>query len=381
MQSFYPPPGTQHGQSSLEQLPAIVDRLGANVDARDVVIVTDEGVREAGVVTMVVDHLPGTPRIYDGVTPNPGIDAVEAAAEATADADAVVAVGGGSVVDTAKAACALPAFRDSFAVLRTASADDRPPRPGATVPLVALPTTAGTGTETGHWAVISDHDVDEKVSVGHPVLRSDADVLDPELTRSLPPYVTAATGFDVVTHAVESLTAANASALTRPYSQHAFDLADRKLLRAVEDGENLDARERMLEASYLAGLAMNNAGLGAVHGISHAIGGLYDTPHGHTNAVLLPHVVRANARRSTDAATAYAALVDGHGDPGELLATRLAELRERSGLDRELPGTPDEWDWQAVAERAVGNVNTETNPVAFSRSEIVDLCERAFDRA
>ena len=376
MQSFDPPPRTRHGQSSTEQLPDVLDRLGAD----DVVVVTDRGVREAGVVAKVTDHVHGSPSVYDGVTPNPSVDTVVAAREAVGDADAVVADGGGSVVDTAKAACALPAFRDSFAVLRDASPDERPPRPGADVPLVALPTTAGTGTETGQWAVISDHDVDRKVSAGHPALRADAVVLDPELTRSLPPYVTAATGFDVVTHALEALTATNASAFTRPDSQYAYRLADRHLLRAVDDGENVDARERMLEASYLAGLAMNNAGLGAVHGISHAIGGLYDTPHGHTNAVLLPHVVRANARRSSDAASEYAALVDEHGDPGELLATRLEALRERAGLDRELPGAPDEWNWSAVADRAVGNVNTKTNPVTFSRDEVVDLCERAFER-
>jgi len=243
---------------------------------------------------------------------------------------------------------------------------------------VLVPTTAGTGTETGHWAVISDHDTARKLSVGHPVLRADAAVLDAELTESLSPYLTAATGFDVLTHAIEALTATGSSPLTRPLARHAFRLADCHLLRAVGDGTDGEARRRMLEASYLAGLAMNNAGLGAVHGISHAIGGCYDTPHGHTNALLLPHVVRTNASRSNAAAAGYATLLGTHDDPGERLARRMVALLERTELDGELPGAPARWDWDAVVDRALDNVNTQTNPAPLSRADIVTLCERTF---
>ena len=374
MHEFDPPPRTRIGPAD-----EAVERVLNGLDAEEVVVVTDDGVRQAGVVDAVVDRLDPQPTVDDDVAPNPSVGTVRSVAATVRGTDAVVAVGGGSVMDAAKVACALPAFGGEFETLRASAPEERPPAPETAIPLVLVPTTAGTGTETGHWAVVSDHAADRKLSVGHPALRAEAAVLDPGLTESLPPYLTAATGFDVLAHAIESLTATGASAFTRPHSREAYRLATEHLQRAFENGSDAEARKRMLEASYLAGLAMNNAGLGAVHGISHAIGGLYDTPHGHTNALLLPHVVRANARRSEAARTGYARLVGDADDPGERLAERIEDLLTSTDLDGDLPGAPADWDWDAVAERAVGNVNTETNPASLSRRDVVAVCERAFE--
>jgi alcohol dehydrogenase class IV len=373
MAPFSPPPPTYRGPGSVAELPSIP----AVRRSENPVVVTDEGVRAAGVTDAVASHL-ASPTLYDDVTPNPDVETVRDVARELSGADLVVGVGGGSVMDAAKAGRALDAVR-SFETLLEASPTDALGNPEETIPLLLVPTTAGTGTETGHWAVVSDHDRGLKRSVGNPLLGPDAAVLDPELTLSVPAYVTAATGFDVLTHAVESLTATGATPLTRPYGREAYHLAVSTLERTVNNGEDVRARARMLDASFLAGLSMNNAGLGAVHAISHAVGGLYDTPHGHTNALLLPAIVRENARRSPEARNVYARLVGEDDDPGEELAARLETLCDAVELDRSLPKAPDTWDWDAVAERALSNVNVETNPAPMDRETVIEVCRGALD--
>lgn len=383
MATFQPPPETLHGPESLEELAPILE--ARNWD--DVVIVTDEGVSNAGLVDRVQSHLPGGAAVYDEITPNPTVETVHDIRDSCADADVVVAVGGGSVMDAAKAASALPAFdgpvegddRSAFRRVVEWPVTDPAPESSASIPIVLVPTTAGTGSETGIWAVISDHDRGEKLSVGHPTVAGDVVILDPTLTTTMPPHVTAATGFDVITHAVEALVATGRSNLTAPYARSGLDLALKQLPVAVENGEDLKAREDMLAASYLAGLAMSNAGLGAVHGISHSIGGLYDTPHGHTNALLLPAVVRHNAKGSALARGVYADICGDTNSPGETLATQLTTLREAVGLDAELQGLPEDPDWEQIGELAVENVNTETNPAELTPDEVVDICRNVFE--
>lgn len=376
---FYPPPPTEFGQGAVDELPAVLERW----DQRSVLVVSDPGVVDAGIVGTVADALPVEPRVVDDVEPNPSRGTVERLSDAVAEAELVVAVGGGSVMDAAKAAVALGTVeasgpRQPLDVLRERAVDDPVARPETKVPLVLIPTTAGTGSETGYWAVISDHDREAKLSVGHPVMLADHVVLDPTLTTSLPPELTASTGFDVIAHALEALVARGRTPLTQPLAAAAYRRAERELPTAVDAGDSIEARTAMLTASYLAGLAMNNAGLGAVHGISHAIGGLYGTPHGHTNALLVPPVVRRNAARSDSVRAIYAGLAD-HDDPGDALADRLATLRGDVGLDRALPGLPSEPDWERVAERAVANVNTATNPVEFTEADVVAICRATFD--
>lgn len=377
---FHPPPPTVWGPGSVTELGTALDRRGH----RSALLVSDSGVVDAGIVGEVSAVLPMDPGTFDQVEPNPSRATVDDIADAYAGEDVVIAVGGGSVMDAAKAATALPAVeapgpRHPLDALRHASVHDPVPDPGAKVPLVMVPTTAGTGSETGHWAVISDHDRAEKLSVGHQVMAADLVVLDPELTATLPPALTASSGFDVIAHALEALVSEGRTPLTQPAATAAYRGAVTELPTAVDDGGAIDARTTMLAASYLAGMAMNNAGLGAVHGISHAIGGLYDTPHGHTNALLLPPVVRRNAAGSEAARAQYAGLLEDHGEPGGTLADELAGLRRAVGLDEDLPGLPPAPDWDRVAERAVANVNIETNPVAFSEADVIEICRATFD--
>lgn len=382
MPQYHPPPETIHGIGSITGLGAVVD----SYDWEDPLLVTDLGVRDAGVADRVASELPSTVDIFDDITPNPSRETVWELAGVASRADVVVAVGGGSVMDAAKAATALPAFEDvserpaaAFERLLEWPVDEPAPEPEAGIPLVLVPTTAGTGSETGYWAVISDHDRSEKLSVGHPTVGAEFAVLDPELTTSLPPAMTATSGFDVLAHAVEAMVATGDSFLTRPYARAAYRIAVDRLPVAVADGADLKARGDMLTASYLAGVAMNNAGLGAVHAISHAIGGCYDTPHGHTNALLLPAVVRTNAARSRTAFATYVELTTETEDPGDVFARQIRTLRETVGLDADLPGLPEDPDWDRVAERAVQNINMETNPVSLSADTVIEICRDTFE--
>ena len=375
---IHPPPPTVWGPDS-------IDDLATYLDARDlgnVLVVTDEGVVEAGVVERVCTPLSAGYRVFDEISPNPSRATVDRVNAACDGVDAVIAVGGGSVMDAAKAATALDTVgptEDPLDDLHQWPTHQPVPDPDSKYRLMLIPTTAGTGSETGHWAVISDKNQNRKLSVGHPIMTADLAVLDPGLTTSLPPYLTAASGFDVVAHALEALVADGATLLTQPAAREAFEHAVEALPRAVEDGSNLGIRSTMLAASYLAGWSMNNAGLGAIHGISHAIGGLYDTPHGHTNALLLPAVIRHNAQGADHAASMYADLVDSRTAPGETLASRLESLMETVGLDRDLPNLPRNPDWETVATVALGNVNMRSNPVELSVDEVVRICETAFE--
>ena len=372
MPAFVPPPRTFAGAGQRSALSRLVD------DAADVHVVTDDGVLSAGVVDAVTDHVPIEPTVHAEVTANPDRATIRELASRLSDADLVIGVGGGSPMDATKAACAFPAFPGRAVDELDVSPETALENPERAIPFVLVPTTAGTGTETGHWAVVSDHDHGEKVSLGHPAMRAEAAVLDPELTTSLPPLLTAATGFDVVAHAVESLVADGATALTIPYSRHAYAMATDAIRTASADGDDLAARERLLEASFLAGVAMNNAGLGAVHAISHAIGGRHDLPHGHTNAALLPAVVRRNGDRSPRARERYTSLTATTAPAHLTLADRLRRLRTDVGLDGLPTDGPEDWAWDDVAAFAVDNVNMETNPVAYDEADVVELCRRAF---
>jgi alcohol dehydrogenase class IV len=366
---FTPPPETYYNPPESAPL-SVVDAVPQDAS---VVVVTDSGVRNAGVVDRVTAGVE-VQTVYDDVQSNPTLETAADAAGALAGADVTVAVGGGSVMDTAKAACASPAF-GSMAAVRATPATEAPSAPDAAIPLICVPTTAGTGTETGHWAVLSDHEAGEKVSVGHPALKPTAAVLDPRLTESLPPELTAMTGFDVIAHAVEAFVSTDASPLTDPYAVSAFETGLEALPNAIEGDER--ARERMLTASYKAGVAMNNAGLGAVHAISHAVGGRYDIPHGLTNAVLLPAVIDVNQQRSDRARRRYDSLCERASVSGDSLSMHLEELLVRSPLTTtalpNLKAVDDD-----LVSWTLDNVNMVTNPAVLGRTEVRDICRAAF---
>lgn len=280
------------GVGTIGSLPALVHAI-AGGDGR-AFLVSDPGVVESGVVGRIAGILAdaGVPSgIFSDVEPNPGATVVErAGAELRAfglDRTVVVAVGGGSSMDTAKATSLYAANAVDASAL---GYDDPSLTPG--LPLIAVPTTAGTGAENNAFGVITDEATGRKDYVGHPSLLPRATILDPELTLGLPPAATAATGIDAMTHSLESLLSRNPNPFAEAIALDVVRTVAEWLPRAHADGSDLEARSRMLMASHLAGLGQaSGTGVGLVHALGHSIGARGRLPHGTALAAILPEVL------------------------------------------------------------------------------------------
>lgn len=272
---------------------------------------------------------------YSDVVPDSGVHLVDAGAAFGRErgADCIVSVGGGSAIDTAKGIAIVlkegGSLRDyeGFQVLQRRQ-----------TPHVAIPTTAGTGSEVTYVAVIKDHEAHQKLLFGDYNIIPNTALLDPELTVGLPKGLTAATGMDAMSHAVESIHSQQNEPIADGLALHAIRLIREFLPRAVDDGTDLVARGQMLIASNMAGTAFSNAQVGLVHAIAHTVGARHGIHHGLANSILMPHVVRFNAGEVAAAyrpvAEALGVAVAGLSDEAcaEAAAARLSELAARTGL-------------------------------------------------
>jgi alcohol dehydrogenase len=278
------------GVGAIEALPELVRGLGGE----RVFLVSDIGVVASGVVDRVTGILETAGLShgrFTGVEPNPGTATVQAGSEALAAfglvGTVVVPVGGGSSIDTAKVVSLHAANGGDVLGLGYHRHDLRPGPP-----LIAVPTTAGTGAETNAYGVITDEAAGRKDYVGHPSLLPAWTILDPSLTVGLPPAATAATGVDALTHAIESLLSANGNPFAEALALRVIRTVGTFLPRAVADGSDLEARAQLLMASHLAGIGQaSGAGVGLVHALGHAIGTRGRLPHGTALAAVLPEVL------------------------------------------------------------------------------------------
>jgi alcohol dehydrogenase len=279
------------GVGAIERLPEVVAAAGGS----RVFVVTDPGVQASGVIDEVLDVLDAAgiaAGVFAEVEPNPGASTVERGAAALRafglDRTVVVPVGGGSSMDTAKA-LDLRATNDRLVwELEYDGPDLTPGRP-----VVAVPTTAGTGAETNSFGVITDETAGRKGYIGHPSLLPVATILDPLLTVGLPPAATAATGIDAMTHSLESLLSANPNPFAEGMAAAVIRTIGLYLRAAVADGNDLEARSQMLMASHLAGVGQaSGTGVGLVHALGHALGTRGRLPHGTALATILPEVLR-----------------------------------------------------------------------------------------
>ena len=282
-----PKPITFIGPGSSAQLSKAIGQFGV----RNLLVVTDKPLRELGVLdstlAALASHGVGT-QIYDGVLPDPTAQVVNdgIALLKKHGCDAVLAFGGGSSIDCAKV-IALSSPNNCAAEDCIGANKCKLPA----LPFFAIPTTAGTGSEGTCIAVISDNETHEKGGVLDPSIIPRAAALDPEVMRGLPAHITAATGMDALTHAIESYIGTFGNEETDFYALAATKLIFQNLPTACSDGANLEAREAMSLASYYGGLAITQALVGYVHAISHNLGARYGVPHGLGNAMVLPHVL------------------------------------------------------------------------------------------
>ena len=350
------------GEGALERLRRVEDK--------HVLIVTDRFIAGMGVPDKVASYLTRCQvSVFDGVVPDPPIEVVAAGVQAIQDcgAEAMIAVGGGSTIDAAKAIRAV--------AKETLHIDtDR-------WECFAIPTTSGTGSEVTEYAVITDRTKGIKYPLDSKALRPPVAILDPQLTVSAPASVTADAGMDVLTHAIEAYVSKNANDFSDALCEKAVSLVFRFLPLAYQDGTNLLAREKMHNASCMAGLAFNSAGLGLTHGMAHAVGGKLHIAHGRINAMLLPHIITFNANLAGVRNGEYAMAAKKYQRLAKVLdlpapSVRLGVsnlLREVEHLNRmlKIPATLKEWgaDLEQVKQlrdeiisAALADVTTSTNP-------------------
>lgn len=318
--------------------------------------------------------------VYHQVQPNPTVDVVNdcITAARTLQIDLLVAVGGGSAIDTAKATSIVTAnggrVQDYEGVNKSA-------KPG--IPIVAVNTTAGTGSECTSFYIVTDPVRHSKMAMVDPNCMVAIAVNDIELMMSMPPKLTASTGLDALTHAIEALLARGANPMTDRDALWAMETVWRYLPRAVRDGRDEEARTQMAYAEYAAGMAFSNAGLGMVHAMAHALGGHSNLPHGICNAVLLPYVMEFNAGHSAEARERMPriskALDLADGRPYTLVRA-LRETAGELGIPRtlkELGGVSPE-DFTALADLAVRDACMADNLFIPSTEEVVGVYENAW---
>jgi alcohol dehydrogenase len=340
-------------------------RLGTRV-----LIVADQGVAQAGLLDRVRVGLGDVAvvGVFAEVPPNSSVAVVErgAAYAREVGADLLVAVGGGSPIDTAKAIRILLTEGGKLHDYEGYNVLERP-----LVPMIAIPTTAGTGSEVTAWAVIRDEAAHLKLAFSSVFLAPELAVLDPEMTRTLPPRLTAATGLDALTHAIESFVGTNANPISDSLALQAIDMIANNLRAATHLGEDLEARSQMLIASCIAGIAFSSGGgsLGIVHALAHSVGGAFEVHHGTANAILLPHGMRFNSvavpNRFSRIARALGVNAGGRAEE-DVIADGVEAVRSLA-VDCLLPmrlrevGVPED-ALPSIAETALGDAASFTNP-------------------
>jgi len=367
------------GTDSLNQLPEEVKRLGI----KNPLIVTDKILIQAGVVKQVQNLLPMEPGVFSDVNPEPEIEIVEQCLQAikVGNHDGVIAVGGGSAIDIAKAASVMATnkgkIKEYFGINLVES-------PG--LPLIAIPTTAGTGSEVTNISILSDTKEQVKKGIVSPYLLPDVAIVSPIMTITCPPSVTAASGVDALVHAVEAYISKFASPITDALAIGAMKLISTHLPKAYSNPENIESREAMITASLMAGLAFGNAGVGAVHALAYPLGGRFHIAHGVSNSLLLPYVMKWNKiaclERFRDIAEALGEKVDHLND--DQAADAAIEAMIRICRYVEIPQSLREFN---IPESAISEMAEEAlkqtrllrnNPRKLSKKDIEQIYRAAY---
>lgn len=342
-------------------------------------VVTDKNLAASGVLDPVLDALRAANLridVFDGVEPNPTDKNVEAGAEklsALGDA-CVIPIGGGSSMDCGKSIALLAANGGTVEEMQASVPVN------AKAPVIAVPTTAGTGSETNSACVITNTRLGRKTYVMHPSITPAFAVLDPELTIGLPTYPTATCGFDVLTHAVEAFVSVGANDYSDAIALEAIRKVAANLRRVVEDGSDVEARSQMLLGSAMAAMAFNVAGLGTVHGTGHAISARLNAAHGQTLATMLPAVMEYNMPERADKYAEVAKILTPSKEAsGTAAIDAVLELRSDIGIDRTIRDLGGDDDLLPVlVEDATADPVNFTNPIPVDPAALESLYRKAW---
>ena len=386
------------GNGSIQKLDSVLQRL----KAKNVFVITDRGVAQAGILAKITEQLDQhgyQTIVYDKAIPEPPIDSVVEAyefAKSQMKTDVIIGLGGGSSIDLAKVVALLMEHgghpRDYFGGENLV--------PGPIAPLIAIPTTAGTGSEVTSVAVVTDTENDIKVGISDNYLRPAVALLDPELTVGLPPYVTACSGIDALSHAIEAYTAKDfryiqseqkllfqgSLPISDALALHAIELIANNLTLAVQQGSNIEARGNMLLGSLLAGMAFSNAGTALAHALAYPIGGKAKSPHGELTGLLLPYVMKFNTATEKEKMIKIArafGLEKGSQTNTEFAnsaSQAVLDLVKEIGLPTKLSeiGVKEE-DLESLAEKALPIERLiRNNPRVPNQSNLVELLKSAY---
>lgn len=366
------------GPGARKELPGVVARFGY----QKALVVTDKGLMKFGVAKMVLDVLEEAGiayEIFDDVKPNPTVTNVKDGIKAckNSGADFIVAIGGGSAMDTAKGigiVCNNPEFSNIVSLEGVADTKKK------SLPIIALPTTAGTAAETTINYVIIDEQNQKKMVCVDPNDIPAVAIVDAELMYSLPKGLTASTGMDAMTHAIEGYITKAAWEMSDMFEIKAIEMIHKYLPIAVNDPTNPEGRNGMAVAQYIAGMAFSNVGLGVDHGMAHPMSALHDIPHGVACAILLPTVMRFNApaakEKYVEIAKACGVYKDGMttDEAVDAACNEIANLSRIVGIPEHLSelGIHEE-DIPALAEQAINDVCTPGNPREVTKNDIINI--------
>lgn len=370
--NFHIPTHIIFESGALSQIQRIVETCNASRPF----LVTDQGVRKAGIADTVLSHFPDL-RVCDTIEQNPKSTTINAAAESARalNPDLIIGLGGGSAIDAAKSIALLATNPGTIEEYEGKHKYTSPP-----LPVLAIPTTCGTGSEVTWVAVITHVERKFKMSIKGPHLFPEVALIDPDTLKTLPHHLIASTGMDALTHALEAYTAKPRTPITDLFALKALQLIFESLEPAYNDISNKRARESMMLASTLAGIAFGNSDVGAVHCVAETLGGLYDIPHGVANSVVLPFVMEFNLPVVEDR---YAAIARTIGIEEKDDTTAAHSLIKRVKLLSRSVNIPtfqkfniNKGDIPEIAEKSFHNNSNPSNPREARVEDYVDILTR-----
>ncbi|MGU8815730.1 L-threonine dehydrogenase [Clostridium perfringens] len=377
---FFMPAISLMGADCLKDAGDQVGELGF----KKALIVTDKVLGQIGIVKKVTDVLDNKNieyAIYDETKPNPTVKNVNdgLALLKEKECDFVISLGGGSAHDCAKGIALLAT---NGGEIKDYEGVDKSKKPQ--LPMVGINTTAGTGSEMTLFAIITDEERHIKMALVDKHLTPIIAVNDPMLMLAMPKSLTAATGMDALTHAIEAYVSTSATPITDACAEKAIELISNYLVNAVENGQDVEARDMMAYAEYLAGMAFNNASLGYVHAMAHQLGGFYNLPHGVCNAILLPHVQEYNKATSASRLAKIAKIMGGNIEGltdeqgADLCIDMIKSLSQTIGIPEGLGVLGvKESDFETLATNALNDACSLTNPRKGNLEELIAIFKKA----